>query len=413
MIDVRGEGTIYRQKGSRYLWIQFFVNGKRHSESSHSDKKSVARKLLMQRRVEFAGKTPAANGSTELLIEELVDALIRDYSIHGLKSIDQLRGRWENHLKPYFAKIPAADLSMKQVTIYISQRQDEGAENASINREIAALKRAYSLAIESGKKLTPLKIRRLKEKVREGFLEESQYYRLAEATAKQGLWLRAMFEFAHNYGWRVGELKQLKVRQANFETQFVSLDRTQTKNGKARRVKMTARVMELLQQCAANKDFEEFLFTRTVNARGRKIRSLGGQIVDMRDVWQAACCEAGLGKMLCRAHDRELVNESCADCGSVVKPKDQKYSGLLFHDLRRTAVRNMDDNGVSRKMGKATTGHLTDSTYDRYNIGGDADAERVAATLDEVARKRHQMDMFARTQELFPPPLPKTGTRPN
>ncbi|HZM70882.1 MAG TPA: tyrosine-type recombinase/integrase, partial [Candidatus Cryosericum sp.] len=55
--------------------------------------------------------------------------------------------------------------------------------------------------------------------------------------------------------------------------------------------------------------------------------------------------------------------------------------GLLFHDLRRSAVRNLERAGVSRSAAMKLTGHRTESVYRRYAITDSGDLEEAAAKL--------------------------------
>src|SRR5260370_15313289 len=102
-------------------------------------------------------------GDMEMKVSDLADALFRDYTINRRKSLKTLKSRWEGHLKAYFEPIPAETLSTDQIECYIALRLEQKAESATVNRELAALKRLYSLALRYGKLCQRRYIPHLKE----------------------------------------------------------------------------------------------------------------------------------------------------------------------------------------------------------------------------------------------------------
>jgi integrase len=385
----RGAGSIFKN-GSSTLWVKFYDRGIPRRESSHSTDPKVAEKLLKRRLAEVETKiyVPRQN----IMVDEMIFDLLSDYRVNGQKSIDHAERRWRLHLMPSFSRMRAHDVTTDRVRRYINSRLEEGAENASINRELALLKRAFNLAREC----TPPKVKdvpyipMLQERnTRKGFLEAEGYSRVAAGCGSIGLWMRAIFECGYTYGWRHEELLGLEVRQVSLLTNGIRLDAGATKNDDAREVCMTKTVRALLIQCVRAKKPNEGVFTRD---DGRPVR-------DFRKSWQNVCCAAGVGEVICRECNKSVdADNHCASCGRDRACGDLKYSGLLFHDLRRTAVRNMIRAGIPERVAMQISGHLTRSVFDRYHIVAPND-------LTEAARKveiHHEREAAAQKESELP-----------
>lgn len=92
----------------------------------------------------------------------------------------------------------------------------------------------------------------------------------------------------------------------------------------------------------------EYLF-----ARGSK------PIKDFRETWKQACQGAGV-------------------------------PNLLFHDLRRTAVRNLRRARVAETVIMKITGHQTRSVFERYNITDHSDTQEAGRMAEEFLAKEHE-----------------------
>src|SRR5689334_11344923 len=239
---IRGSGSIFHN-GSPIWWIKFYDRGVPRRESSHSTDPKVAEKLLRRRLAECVTDTyiPRQNIKMDQLIQDVLD----DHRANGRKSTEHVETRWRLHLAEFFSRMKACEVKTDRVQRYVQHRLDQGAERATINRELALLKRALRLAFQSGKlKAVPYIPMRRESNARRGFLELDGYARLAGECAKVGLWLRALLETAYTFGFRLGELRSMRCRQVNPLTKAISLETS--KNGEPREAYMTASVRELL-----------------------------------------------------------------------------------------------------------------------------------------------------------------------
>ena len=276
-------------------------------------------------------------------VDELADDFLRDYRINGRKSLPDAETRWKLHLKPFFGNLRAVEVSSDLVSRYVDERQQKGAENATINRELACLKRMYHL----GQRSTPPKVYRTpafprltESNIRQGFLEDSQCGKLLSACPE--VWFLGLVEVARTYGWRVSELTGMRVGQIDLLARTIRLEPGTTKNKDGREVTMTHRVYELLKLCAHGKESEAFLFTRR---NGEAVR-------DFRGTWDKARKAAGVPE-------------------------------LLFHDLRRTAARNLRRAGVAEGVIMKIGGWRTRSVFERYAIVSQADISDAIRKLDQ------------------------------
>ena len=354
----RGQGCVYQQTGSRNLWIKFSVNGRVYRMSANTEKVREAENFLKNEILKHASGDAIDNAKVR--VDDLYDVLLADYRING-KCLSWAELNWNKHLKPFFGGILAKNVSTDSLSRYIEARRAEKAANGSINRELSLLQRAFMLGYESQprKVARPLRFHRLAEsKPRTGFIEHKQYDALAKHCSD--LFMRTMLALAYTFGFRKSELLTLKVSDVDLLVGTLRL--RDSKNGEPRKVALTQDTKNLLTECVRGKDAEAPVFTR---GKGTKA------VADFRGTWDKIILAAGV-------------------------------PGLLFHDLRRSAVRNMVRAGVPEVVCMKVSGHKTRNVFDRYNITSERDLADAARKIEISHRTVIETETAEKTEQAKP-----------
>jgi integrase len=218
-------------------------------------------------------------------------------------------------------------------------------------------------------------IRMLKEdNVRTGFVEQDVFMRMVDEAAKEGPWLRTFVEMAYRYGWRSGELIGLRVKQVDLKGRTIRLEPGTTKNGRGREVAMIGVVHQLLTVLCEGKGPEDHVFTRH---DGERVR-------DFRAAWQNMCVRAGVpgSKFECKKCE-EPMDAGVKFCRAKGCGGERRYVGLIVHDMRRSAARNMLASGMREKLVMDVGGWLTREVMYRYALPNLAEQRAALEKMEE------------------------------
>jgi integrase len=348
-----GAGRVYRR--GRTFWIAFFRNGEEIRRSAKTEDEATAQKFLDTQREQAATPTFVSPKAERLRFEDLCDLLRRDYARKRNRS--HIDGRLAR-LAEVFAGDRALAITTDRLDQYADARVAAGAMAATANRELAALRAAFRIAVRKRLLPTMPAVTLLPEdNVREGFVDPPEMAALLEELRALGA---SDIADAAEFGY-LTVCRRANVLGALWTWFKLEVDATgavvggnlrlpgsATKNKKPLALALTGPLLALVaRRWALRVPTCPFVFHRA-----------GARIVDFRGVWNTACARVGLPR-------------------------------VLFHDLRRSAARTYRRAGVAEHVIQRLGGWKTASMFRRYDIVDDRDlldaSERLTTFLTAAA----------------------------
>jgi len=349
----RGNGAIYLR--GNVWWLTYFVHGLQiKSSTGQSDEDEARRQLRVKIGEAAAGKNVTPERAT---IADLCALVLADYDLRKLRDAEPVRWRTNAHIKPALGSLLASRFTPHQIRQYVQMRRAEKAADGTINRELAIVRRGFTLALREEPPLAqraPYIPKLGEDTPRQGFIEHSQYLSLRGALPEH---LKALLVVGYHCGNRLGELRSLMWTQVDLGAREIRILKSQAKSKRPRTLPIYGDMIEWLEWQSENR------------ARGCDLvfhyqgRPLGNHLKG----WVRACKAAGL-------------------------------EGLHFHDLRRSAVRNMERARIPRHVAMQISGHRTESVYRRYDIVVEEDLQAAAKRLAAYHQEQQQAPKLRRVK---------------
>jgi integrase len=344
--------SVYKKPGSKYWWYTFVFKGKSIQKSTkvENEREAVG--------IEKGAWVQLARGEVDLedkpeperkSLGQLLDVLLEDFQARKkdtaknrnliAKVKEELGNRYADSFHTREAKEYVQTLR-KGSKAKTKGRRSKSLADSTVKHRLRILASAFELENitreeEGFKPLQSPRWPKLSDgNERSGFLSRAQFDLLLSHLPKD---LRDYCLFGYLVGWRKAAIAGLEwsdVRDGN-----VYLRGVLSKNKKPYYVPILGELMDLIERRRQ---------VRSVKVNGTTVVSnlvfhrAGEPVQEFRKAWITATKKAGL-------------------------------AGIIFHDLRRSAARNLIRSGVDRDTAKRLGGWKTDSIFTRYNVTGEED----------------------------------------
>ncbi len=358
----KGSGSVFQRtyrdaKGkirkTKNWYIEFVAGNRTVREATDFTNRTDAAEFLKKRISDALGGKIVL--SKNVTYDDLRDLIITDYTNNGRKSLGDLKTTRLPRLDAVFGGTKAIDISTTSVERYKTLRLKDGSAPATVNRELASLKRMFRIGLRQGMVATMPYISMLAEhNVRKGFFELDQFHAILKHLPAE---YHTLFEIAYITGWRMkSELLTRQWRHVDLNGKgWLRIDAGEAKDA------------------TAGREFQFTTWMREVLERQRKFISKVEKLTKTMIPW--VFCRPD-GVRIYRFY--EPWRDACKAAGIQRIP----------HDFRRTAVRNLERAGVPRTTAMAMIGHKTESIYRRYSIVDQAMLEMGTSKLEALQKSQ-------------------------
>jgi integrase len=372
----KGTGCIRKVKGSRFWHIYYYCNGRQIRESSKSESKLTAERLLHRRFIEMGIVSPPTTNPAKLKYEDIRESLLEEHRAGGVRFLKMLEYEGLKHLDDFFAGSGVATITTHLLRTFIRKRKAHRlgggpVTNSTLNRNLALLRRMMNLAEDQGKiQFLPSFPVLPKERRRKQFLAPEDFEKLRKELPKR---LHAVVTFLYLTGCRLGEARELQCSHVDFDALKIRV-RNLVKDGWSRMIPLDGLepfVEEVRLKEARRSQEEESNDESDENWENEDScdhpRVALFCTTNLRKRWRRACVRRGLGWMEPLPGDREI------------------YRGLLLQHLRRSAIRNMLEAGVSEQVAMTIAGYRRHEVTDQDNLVGIAELhEAIKKVLEKT-----------------------------
>ncbi len=244
---------MYKRKGSIYWWMCIRHNGGRIQKSLGTANKKSAQKIKDKIKTQInEGNYFEKLAGHNKTFRDMMKRFMREHAPKVSISMQNSYNASLKHLIPFFGDLTLLSISRKKISRYKEFRKEKGAKPATINRELAMLSKAFTLAIEDWEWINDKPFSKIayekENNGRDRWLTEDEEKRLLDNCPE---WLREIVVFALNTGLRQGELLSLEWKRVNLFRKTILIQIT--KNGRPKTVPLNQIAMDVILRKSKSK----------------------------------------------------------------------------------------------------------------------------------------------------------------